>query len=339
MEAATAIIPEGTTEFGKSWREGVAGTGPFRVVRFDPGRRIELEANRDYWRTGYPKCDRLTFYFNVPPQDILTGFKNGSYSLATDLLPSDVESLRREKGAIQYLEVPNLSTYFVALNIHHGPLSDEAIRKQIVESIDFERLVRNSIGRLGIPAHSLIPPGLLGYEPAQKHSGKIRKEKPNTNINLTCLLHPVYDGPYSSLLNRLLSAFDQNGFHVNVLQNRADVESIRRGEADIAIIRWMGDYPDPDTFANGGIHTMEGVAGAFCGKPEIDRLIDQGRSETDPRVRHSIYREIEEIIKREALLVPLFHEQTYRFARPEVEGLELRFSIPYVAYENLSIRR
>ena len=40
------------------------------------------------------------------------------------------------------------------------------------------------------------------------------------------------------------------------------------------------------------------------------------------------------------LLIPLFYEVTYRFARPEVEGFELSFSmINPVPYENPWIRR
>jgi len=51
-----------------------------------------------------------------------------------------------------------------------------------------------------------------------------------------------------------------------------------------------------------------------------------------------MYREAEEILVRDALLIPLFHEQAYRFARPEVEGLTVSFATPTVAYENLRIR-
>jgi len=41
-----------------------------------------------------------------------------------------------------------------------------------------------------------------------------------------------------------------------------------------------------------------------------------------------------------ALLIPLFYEVTYRFARPEVEEFELSFSmINSASYENLWIRR
>jgi ABC-type transport system substrate-binding protein len=71
----------------------------------------------------------------------------------------------------------------------------------------------------------------------------------------------------------------------------------------------------------------------------MDELAERGRAEIEPRIRHSIYREAEEILARDALLIPLFHEQAYRFARPEVEGLSVGFSYPVVAYEDLWVRR
>ena len=111
------------------------------------------------------------------------------------------------------------------------------------------------------------------------------------------------------------------------------------GVADLVIARWASDYPDADTFVHGLLHSREGNVGNFVGTAEIDLLIEKGRSEIEPRARHAIYRQIEERIAREAVLVPLFHEQTYCFARPGVEGLSLGFSSPVVAYEKLSIRR
>jgi ABC-type transport system substrate-binding protein len=48
--APASIVPEGSETFDGNWQTGCAGTGPFRVVRFDPARRVELEANPLYWR-------------------------------------------------------------------------------------------------------------------------------------------------------------------------------------------------------------------------------------------------------------------------------------------------
>ena len=77
---------------------------------------------------------------------------------------------------------------------------------------------------------------------------------------------------------------------------------------------------------------------ATAGPPRSTPSPSGAAAEIDPRTRESIYREVEETVAREALLIPLFHEQVYRFARPEVEGLTVGFGQPIVLYENLSIR-
>jgi peptide/nickel transport system substrate-binding protein len=115
------------------------------------------------------------------------------------------------------------------------------------------------------------------------------------------------------------------------------VSAIGQGSVDVVLGRWVADYPDADTFAN-ILATKEGLLGRLCGSAEVDRLIARGRSEASPAARHAIYRQIEEIIVRDRLLLPLFHEQTYRFVRPEVEGLSLSYGSIAVDYANLSIK-
>jgi ABC-type oligopeptide transport system substrate-binding subunit len=128
------------------------------------------------------------------------------------------------------------------------------------------------------------------------------------------------------------------GFEVTVTYYTE--EARKAVQDDISLQGWIADYPDADTFAHGFLHTKEGFIGGWSGTPEVDRLSERARTETNPDIRHEIYREIEEIIKRRALLVPLFYEVFYRFARPEVENFELNFSmLNPVPYEKLWIRR
>ncbi|MEK6286897.1 MAG: ABC transporter substrate-binding protein [Acidobacteriota bacterium] len=339
-----SIVPEGVEPVGESWREGCVGTGPYRVVKFDPGRRLELERNKTYWRAGYPRNEGLVFSFGVSPADIVSEFRAGRFSLASDLLPSDVEPLRREPDfAPGYRETPRLITYYVAFNTHQGPLSDKGVRQSLVQSVDVAALVRQTLGRLAIPAHGLIPPGLLGHDPAytprMTGAASSGPEQPLAEIELTAALNPVYFGEYSALARELSAAFRQKGINIRPL-NRTMAELMEaqtRATVDLAVARWVADYPDADTFVN-ILHSREGINGRLCGSAEIDRLIERGRAETSPPVRHSLYRQIEEIIVRDALLLPLFHEQTYRFARPEVEGLSLSYGATVVDYASLRIR-
>jgi ABC-type transport system substrate-binding protein len=340
---ATSIVPEGLEKFAGTWKDGCVGTGPYRVASFDPGRRLELEPNPFYWREGYPKNDGIIFTFGVSPHEILSGFRSGRFHLAWDLLPADVESLRHDSVfAIQYREAPRLITYFIVFNIHRGPFTDEKMRQRVVESVDVEGLVRRNLGRLAIPAHSLIPPGLLGYEPARRVaalSGDRGQTKGGADLSYS--IHSIFEGAYASFAQELFESLQKNGFRLQLRKTRSEtiVKSQLATEIDMDVIRWVGDYPDADTFV-GLLHSEKGYIGSFCSTRETDRLIERGRIETDPEVRHDIYREIEQIISRRALLLPLFHEQTYRFARPELEGFEIVFNMQQpVPYEKLWVRR
>ena len=340
---AASILPEGANRFVGSWRDGCIGTGPFRVSRFEPNRQLELEANPDYWRPAYPKSDGLVFSFGVPPQEILSGFRAGRYSVAGDLFPTDVEALRHEpEYASRYRETPRLSTYYVVFNVYRGPLADEKLRHLLAQSLEVEGLVRRNIGRLAIPAHGLIPPGLLGYEPTRRDQLRPNsKERSGEKIELTGMTHSIFEGPYAPLAREILSTFQQKGVRVQMSGTKGENSHIPHVSetVDLLLLRWVADYPDTDTFFDGLLHSERGYIGSFCGIPEMDLLIEKGRTETRPQLRHEIYQQAEKMIVERALLIPLFHEQTYRFARPEVQDFEVVFSNQTVPYQNLSLRR
>jgi len=340
-----AIVPEGSDEFGPSWEAGSVGTGPFRVVKFEPGVRVELERNKIYWRKGYPQVDRLNFDFNVPPADILSQFRAGRFSLASDLLPADAEALRREpEFASGYHEIPNLLTYYAVFNCHRGPLKDKRLRQRLARSIDVASVVRQTLGRLAVPAHGLIPPGLLGhdstYAPRVSAPATSSSAAANEEIELTAAVNPVYFGEYAALAREIARSSSDQKIKIRTVNKTMEewMDAVSQGSVDVVLGRWGADYPDPDTFAN-ILSTKNGLLGKLCGSPELDRLIARGRSETSPAARHGIYREIEEVILRDSLLLPLFHEQSYRFARPEVRNLALSYGAITVDYSSVSISR
>lgn len=341
---AAAIVPEGSDKFGNSWQEGSVGTGPFRVAKFEPGVRVELERNKDYWRRGYPKIERLIFHLGVAPADILSQFRDGGLSLASDLLPADAELLRRDpEFASGYHEVPRLMTYYAAFNTHKGALKDKGLRQRLVQSIDVASILRQTLGRLAIPARGLIAPGLLGHDSgfvARPHVAPTASSKRSAEeIELTAVVNPVFFAEYAAFAREFTNAFRENHVAIEIVNKNMDewVDATTRATVDFVLGRWGADFPDADSFAN-ILDTKEGLLGRLCGSPEVDRLIARGRSETSPPARHAIYRQIEETIVRESLLIPLFHEQTYRFARPEVEGLSLSYGSVAVNYASLRVR-
>lgn len=342
---ASAVVPEGSDKFGTSWQDGSVGTGPFRVVKFEPGVRLELERNKTYWRSGYPKCEGVTFSFGASPTEILSQFRVGRFSIASDLLPGDAEALRREpEFASGYHEIPRLTTYYLIFNVHRGPLKDKRLRKTLAASIDVASIVRQTLGRIAVPAQGLIPPGLLGHDSSYTttftHDSNVTGAgKQDGAIELTAVVNPVFIGEYAAFTHEIARSLHEHNVTVRIVNKTMEEwqDAVANGSVDLVLGRWVGDYPDADTFAS-ILATKEGLLGTVCGLAEVDRLIARGRSETSPAARHAVYRQIEEIIVRERPMLPLFHEQAYRFARPEVEGMSLTYDSLTLDYANLSIR-
>jgi len=339
-DMSTCVVPEGTRRaIGGNYREGAIGTGPFRVVRFEPGRRLELERNPFYWRDGYPRSQGLTFDFGKSAAEILSGFRAGRYAMASDLDPADLEALRREPAfAPAYREAPSLSIYLIMFNRHRGPLTDPALRRRLVAAADAASLVRQTLGRRAIPAHGLIPPGLLGHEPTPPDAQAPILSGPDDRspVEFTAAIHPTFSGEHAAFYGALEAAFRAAGITIRSATGPVSeyLESWAKGSTDMIIGRWLADYPDTDTFFQGLRY-----AWAHVGSPDMETLINRGRTETDPAARHALYRELEAILRRDAVVMPLFHEQVYRFARPELEGMSVSFTYPTIAYETLHLKR
>ncbi|MCI0604144.1 ABC transporter substrate-binding protein, partial [bacterium] len=336
----TAIIPEGTENFGGDWRSGCVGTGPFRMVDFQPGRRLKLEANPNYWMPNLPKMDGIEFTFGVSPAQVFSGFQSGQYSIAWNLAPSDFEHLLHESEfAAHYQEIPSLSTQYACFNIHHGPFADENLRQRFIQSLDWNSLIRRKIGRGVTHARSLTPPALLGYEPSNRMPGVPFQQKSPEPIEIIVAIHGSYESKHKDFLQEVVELLREKGFLLHILEGRIEESSnLRKMKCDLQFTNWIADYPDADTFLYSLLDSQTGFIGHFCGTPEVDRLLERSRTETDPLTRHGIYRQIEEIIQRNHYVLPLFHEQTYCFFRPEINMVPLNFFDPVLPYEEISPR-
>ena len=195
---------------------GAVGTGPFRVVSFEPGRRLELERNPHYWREGYPRSDghRLPVRRlargdprRVPRRAVLRSRRISC--------PADAEAFRHDpRFASGYRESPSLIDLLRRLQQRHGAVSGRgAAPRASLATVDVAGIVRRTLGRLAIPAHGLIPPGLLGYsasspspEPSPARSpptAPSRRRSRARRVELSADVHPIFFGEFSAFFREL----------------------------------------------------------------------------------------------------------------------------------------
>ncbi|HYI12629.1 MAG TPA: ABC transporter substrate-binding protein [Thermoanaerobaculia bacterium] len=330
-----SIVPEGTEDMSGDWRHGTAGTGPFRVVRFEPERRLELEANPHYWRAGLPRVERLIITLGVSTEEIVARFTAGSFSVALGLHGENYRRVRQDPElGLRSASAATFGTYFIAFNARNGPLANKRLRQQLRAAVGVSAIVQQKLGPTAIVATSIIPPGLLGHSPGRWSMPDVTEIR-GPHPKLRGALYTMTRLGHREVVREAVAAFARAGYELELHPVR---DPMSRDDADIIFRLWVTDFPDGDGFISGLLNTDNGVIGHTCGSPEIDRLIGRGRSETDPALRSDIYREIDDILMRESLVLPLFHEQMSCFARPEVEGYAVRRFFPFFPFEQMSVR-
>lgn len=334
---ALAILAEGSAAPGELCNTYI-GTGAFRLSRFLPGERVDLEANFQYWQKGLPKCGRLEFHLGMSPGRVAKAFREERLSLAAGVYPDEAESLRSLGGFRQELSgAPGLSTYFLVFNTKNGPFADRELRRALAVALDIRGNVRETLGGMCLEAGGFIPPDLAGREARALQGDEDHAQTLPPGFSVNAAIHPFFFRQFVRFWDKLTEDMDRLGMvvkptHRDVIGSLDELET----QVDIVAYRWFADYPDADTFVK-LLHRKTGLFGPISGTERIDMLIEKGRIETDERLRAEIYAEIEDIIAREALVLPLFHETNYRLAGPKLRGLSTRIGFPLIAYEQLSI--
>lgn len=336
----TAIVPEGCRRFDLSWRDGCAGTGPFRMIACEAGRRIELAAHPGYWRAGLPRVERLVFHLAADPARLAEDLRRGLYNLAGGLAPAELAAFARDnRFAAGIVRQSGLNTHFAVLDGRRGPLASLERRRAVAAVLRrAKRELGQLVGAAGVLAETLLPPALLGVDaPTRREEGRSRG-RPLAGLELVVALHSRMLGPFALLWTHLARALERAGARLQVAYSGTGemLPALAAGDADLALMVWSAPYPDADGFAS-IFEPRAGLLGRAVVDPRIDALRARARTENDPDERRRLYLELEERLDSGAQVVPLFHEQASWVGRPEVHGLRLRLGWPRVAWEEITV--
>ncbi len=145
------------------------GTGPFRFVSRAAGDRIVMEANPDYWRSGYPLVAELEFRVIPDASTRLAAVQTGEVHIANRLTPDQAMALERVSGVnvVSYL---NDRAYYVGFkNVGAGagtPLEDARVRQALNYGSDRFGIIAAIFAGQAEPLPGFVIEGNLGYDAA-----------------------------------------------------------------------------------------------------------------------------------------------------------------------------
>ena len=137
------VTPKGYTDYN----EHPIGTGPFKLVSWDPNRQLTYERNDAYWAEGLPHLDGLEIR-TIPDSSVqVIQLINGNLDLLTQAPFGQIAQLVNA-GMVTAVPPNNRSMgfYDIVVNTRRAPFDDERVRQALSYAIDREALVRSLFG-------------------------------------------------------------------------------------------------------------------------------------------------------------------------------------------------
>src|SRR5690348_16490102 len=82
-----------------------AGSGPFEFVEWKRNDHLTLKRNPNYWQSGLPYLDGLTYRAIPDTSAILAALRTGDIDIARIIAPKDVASIKADSSFI-YKDTP-----------------------------------------------------------------------------------------------------------------------------------------------------------------------------------------------------------------------------------------
>ena len=129
------------------------GTGPYVLEEFEPGGRIVMHANRNYFR-GEPKIKRIVMTAVEDENARVALLEKGTVD-AAGIVPKLAGRVRRNRS-YNVFEVPTADARVLALPNRDPVLRDPAVRRALSFAVDREQMARVTLDGAGEPAYGPI---------------------------------------------------------------------------------------------------------------------------------------------------------------------------------------
>lgn len=155
--------------------ETSVSSGRFKLVEFQPGNRIVLEANEKYQGPNPPYLTRKEFIY-MDPSTMFAAFQNGEIDRVgyEALSPADFDLILADPVLSEnYLRhFGDFRTDYLLFDTYTEPFNDLNVRKAFAHAVDRESIVTNVYGEIkAMPAYAMLMPGF----PASDVTGDLKE--------------------------------------------------------------------------------------------------------------------------------------------------------------------
>jgi peptide/nickel transport system substrate-binding protein len=323
---------------GEDFDRGKAaiGTGPYKLVRFARGDRIELTRHEGYWGGRLP-WDKVTLLI-LPSDPVRTAaLLSGQVDAVEHVPTADIARLRKTP-AFRLEQTVSWRTIFLHVDqgrdrppgvlskagkpLDKNPLKDIRVRQAMSKAINRQAIAERVMEGLAMPAGNVLSPSVIGHDPA------VKPEPYDPEGAKKLLAAAGYPGGFSVTIatpnNRYIND-EQVAQTVAQMFARAGIAAkveamplsvyfgkARNREFGVALLGWGSRAADLALRSLAATANPDKGYGAWnwggYSNPKLDELIAQSLGTVDPAKREALARSASALAAREIAFIPLHYQ-------------------------------
>ena len=145
--------------------DGDAGSGPFRIKRWDAQAVMALDAVPDYWK-GWPMADAdrpagVIYRVIREPAPRKAALQRGEIDMVTEMTPDDYDQMEKMPGIVVTDDI-GMTPFTIQMNTQKGPTADLNFRKAVAYAFDYNGLLQIENGAAKL-LDSPFPNAMTGH--------------------------------------------------------------------------------------------------------------------------------------------------------------------------------
>lgn len=291
------------------------GTGPFKFVRLDKQQRITMERFENYYG-GSPAIppvqkaplESLVFHYSPLGSENIRMLKKGDSHIISRVNPLSIPILDADPN-LDVIAAPATRSHFAEINCTKPPFDDLRIRRAFNHSVDFDNIISKLLHGSGIRLSTVLLPQAVGYNKTIKpyrYDPELSKQllkDAGYDSNRVLQIYCTKDA--AQLANNIAAFLSRVGVKskISLAEPHKPVTMGKDAPWDLYLGFWGNSTLDPvgiivPKFISNGRGNFSGYS-----NQTVDSLIAKAERTSDSDLRERLYKEIQEIIYKDAPMI------------------------------------
>lgn len=320
--------------------ESANGTGPFMLTSYEDDREAQLERFEDHWREGLPYLDGIQWMIQADESSRVAALRADEADMVR-LFDVQNAQVLSEEFPLHREEVT--SRALTIINCRREPLDNPLVRQALAYAIDRQGFIEAAMFGEASPTGFLPPadPYAVSVDEFESYTQDIEQAQSlleeaglGDGFDLHLVASPQYamDVSNAEVLQSQLQEINVN-VEIEQLEWGTLLDAMRENQDWDLLNIILTFQADPDGYTYQYFHSDSSENYPGISEPELDELLEEGRTTTDDDERMEIYGEIQRRLSDE--WVPKLPYFVYFQNFPAQERVKGWTMVPSISYKGL----